>query len=289
MMAEAPGHKLGQIIGNELEAAVEPLLRGFAEEHELYLDKKGPRLTRPRKKKLVWEDGLGNTHELDYVLERGGTASKIGVPAAFVETAWRRYTKHSRNKVQEIQGAILPLLQTYEHSKPFAGAVLAGVFTDGSLNQLRSNGFSVVYIPAAIVSKVFSNFGIDISAEESTSDEYVQEQIARYSDLDQQQLQGLREALRQAVSDQLQEFTAALTAVVVRRIESVSVLPLHGTPHTFEDIQAAIEMIRSYDGSVDVARPFIRFEVIVRYSNGDRIVANYSEAERAAKFLESFL
>ena len=45
----------------------------------------------------------------DYVLERGGTDTVRGLPAAFIETAWRRYTKHSRNKAQEIQGAVLAL------------------------------------------------------------------------------------------------------------------------------------------------------------------------------------
>jgi len=45
----------------------------------------------------------------DHVLERGGTDAMRGVPAAFIETGWRRCTKHSRNKAQEIQGAVLAL------------------------------------------------------------------------------------------------------------------------------------------------------------------------------------
>jgi len=71
----------------------------------------------------------------------------MGTPAAFIEVAWRRYTKHSRNKAQEIQGAILPLAEKFRWSNPFLGAVLAGVFTDGSLEQLRSLGFHVLYFP----------------------------------------------------------------------------------------------------------------------------------------------
>src|SRR4051812_16570820 len=122
-MAEAPGHRLGQIIGETLEAALEPVLQEVADLHALYLDKKGIRPAR-RGKKLTWTDSLGNSHDLDYVLERGGTEDEIGVPVAFIETAWRRYTKHSRNKAQEIQGAILPLLVTHSEAKPFPGAVL---------------------------------------------------------------------------------------------------------------------------------------------------------------------
>ena len=46
---------------------------------------------------------MGNVHDLDYVFEQGGTEATIGQPKAFIEIAWRRYTKHSRNKAQEIQ------------------------------------------------------------------------------------------------------------------------------------------------------------------------------------------
>src|SRR4051812_30535648 len=119
-MAEAPGHRLGQIIGETLERAVEPVLADFAAKHGIYLDKHGARPARPGKK-LTWTDALGNKHDLDYVLERGGTDSTIGLPVAFIETAWRRYTKHSRNKAQEIQGAVLPLVATHSTTKPFAG------------------------------------------------------------------------------------------------------------------------------------------------------------------------
>ncbi len=35
-MAGAPGHLLGQYIGNALEAAIEPLLRELARKHDLY-------------------------------------------------------------------------------------------------------------------------------------------------------------------------------------------------------------------------------------------------------------
>src|SRR5256885_140332 len=100
-MAVAPGHRLGQIIGDVLETAIQPVLADFATEHSLYLDRKGDRPAR-RGKKVTWADDLGNVHDLDFVLERGGTPAKIGVPAAFIETAWRKYTKHSRAKAQEM-------------------------------------------------------------------------------------------------------------------------------------------------------------------------------------------
>jgi hypothetical protein len=125
-VARSPAHQWGQIIGQQfLEVALEPVLRAVAIEHGLYLDVKGDRPARSGKK-IAWADDFGNTHELDFVLERGGTPDRVGDPVAFIETAWRRYTKHSRNKAQEVQGAVLPLATRHHRHAPFVGVVLAG-------------------------------------------------------------------------------------------------------------------------------------------------------------------
>ena len=125
-MAKSPAHKLGQIIGDHVEAAIDVPLRNMAAEFGLYLDHQHRRPARQGKRKVAWEDSYGNTHDLDYVLEEGGSEEERGNPRAFIEIAWRRYTKHSRNKAQEIQGAVLPLAETYKECAPFLGAVLAG-------------------------------------------------------------------------------------------------------------------------------------------------------------------
>jgi hypothetical protein len=127
-MAEAAGHKFGQFLGDYCEAAIKPLLQEFADRHGLYLDKKGPRPARTGKN-LRWIDSFGNAHDLDFVLERGGSPKKIGTPVAFIESAWRRYTKHSRNKAQEIQGAVLPIAQQHHlssHARLHLGTCLHG-------------------------------------------------------------------------------------------------------------------------------------------------------------------
>ncbi len=143
-MAESNAHKFGQLIGDLLELALEPYLRRFALEHGLYLDKKGERKARSGKL-LTWTDNSQNNHNLDFVIERGGTDEILGFPAAFIEIAWRRSTKHSKNKVQEITGAILPLAERYSYTSPFKAAILAGNFTKPSILQLESLGFCVLY------------------------------------------------------------------------------------------------------------------------------------------------
>jgi hypothetical protein len=168
-MAESLSHKFGQIIGDLLEFALKSVLQEFAEKHELYLDKKGDREARTGKK-VSWVDINGNSHDLDFVIERGGTDQTIGTPVAFIESAWRRYTKHSRNKAQEIQSAVLPLATKYKNSSPFIGVVLAGEFTEGALAQLKSLGFNVLFFSYETVINAFAKYGIDVTFDERTAE-----------------------------------------------------------------------------------------------------------------------
>jgi len=118
-MASSPSHKFGQIIGDLFEEIVGPQVQDFCNKRGLYLDKKGERGAAHGGRKVSWQDKFGNDHDLDFVIEKGGTKDRQGRPLAFIEAAWRRYTKHSRNKAQEIQGAVLPIAERYEWDKPF--------------------------------------------------------------------------------------------------------------------------------------------------------------------------
>lgn len=72
-MAESLAHRWGQIIGDVFEMFVREILVDVANRHDLYLDFKRPRKARQGRHKVTWPDGLGNKHDLDYVMERGGT------------------------------------------------------------------------------------------------------------------------------------------------------------------------------------------------------------------------
>lgn len=285
-MAEAPGHRLGQIVGEALEAAVYPLLRDFASSRSLYLDHQGPRKARPGNK-LTWTDDLGNAHDLDFVLERGGSDERIGVPVAFIESAWRRYTKHSRNKAQEVQGALLPLRERYRQYSPVLVALLAGRFTLGSLNQLRSNGFVVMYIPESDVAQCFAKAGIDIAGGENTPDAVLAKQVAKFEELSPADREAIGAEIRESNSKEFDQLISRLAETVARRIESIVVLPLHGSSSSFSRLEDAIEAVKSY-GRGQEAGPFVRFDITIRYTNGDSIVASFSETGDALSFLGSF-
>ncbi len=285
-MAEAPGHRLGQIIGDALELALAPVLQDFVNKHGLYLDAGGERPARSGKK-VSWVDINGNKHDLDFVIERGGTPGKTGVPVAFIESAWRRYTKHSRNKAQEIQGAVQPLIQKYANVKPFGGAIIGGQWTKGAVDQLLSLGFGLVHIGYDEVVSAFATVGIDVRTDVSTPDADILVQIKRYEELSASELEKLGNALRACAPEQFKAFREKLEQVVVRKIERVILLALHGASSEYASTDAAISWIEHYQPPQDLP-PFAKWEVSLRFTNGDRIDATFHEAETAVAFLRSF-
>lgn len=284
-MAESLSHKFGQIIGELLELALEPQLQKFARKHKLYLDKKGIRKARSGKK-VSWTDARGNKHDLDFVLERGGTENKIGVPVSFIESAWRRYTKHSRNKAQEIQSAILPLATKYKSSSPFVGVVLAGVFTNGALTQLKSLGFGVLYFPYETVVKAFSKFGINAAFDEKTAEADFRKKIDSWNKLPNK-VDVAKELMKLNKKD-VDEFLSSLSDSVSRFIERIIILPLHGQENVSNSINEAIDFLNMY--SEDKPKlPLSKYEIIIKYNTGDRIEASFKDKKDSIKFLKTYL
>jgi hypothetical protein len=284
-MAESLSHKFGQIIGDLLEFTLDPIFQDFANKNSLFLDKKGARPARSGKK-VTWTDGTGNKHDLDFVLERGGANDIIGSPVAFIESAWRRYTKHSRNKAQEIQGAIIPLSIKYKSSSPFVGVVLAGVFTDGALNQLKSNGFNVLYFKYETVVAAFLKFGINAEFDEKTEEGDFRLKIDSWEKLPNK-FDVAKELIR-LNQENVDIFIESLEKSVSRYVESVYVLPLYGSEQVSKTVTDAISFLYSYsETSPDL--PILKYEIIIKYNTGERIDATFIDKVNTIKFLENYL
>jgi hypothetical protein len=285
-LALSPTHRFGQIIGDVLEAALHAPLSEVAKRHGLYLDCKCPRAARGGQSKVGWKDHKGNRHDLDYALESGGTDAKVGRPKAFIEIAYRRYTKHSKNKAQEIQGAIAPLFETYKHDHPFIGVVLAGVFTEPSLNQLRSHGFGVLYIPFESIVTAFKVVGIDANFDEDSVDADVQAKVDAWDKLPEEERAKVGAAMRRVESAAFATFVAELEKCLNRSIASVFVLALHGQSQELANVASAIAFIEGFDEAKSGGK-FARYEVNIRYSNKDEIRGTFESKTDAVRFLKS--
>jgi hypothetical protein len=286
-MAISYSHKFGQIIGEALEMAVAPFLNAFANEHNLYFDKKEPRPARPGTK-LTWIDINGNKHDLDFVLEKNGTKNIIGTPAAFIECAWRRYTKHSKNKAQEIQGAIMPLIERYKKDHPFIGVILGGEFTEGSLIQLQSLGFTVLFFPYDVIQKAFDKVGINAYFDESTTENHFAKQVKTWEILSDKQKQLVFKTITDLQLSEINSFVSILTTKIKRKIVYIRLWTTYGKQFDFKSLKKAKEFIVSF--SPESIKPeFEKYETEVEYSNGDIIKASYQNKQDILEFLTQFI
>lgn len=283
-MAESPSHRFGQIVGGLLEQVLHPPLKAFCTSRGLFLDKQGPRKPARDGKKVTWVDAYGNSHDFDFVIERGGSKLVVGKPVAFIEAAWRRYTKHSRNKAQEIQGAVIPVAEKYAWDVPFKGAVIAGEFTEASLTQLRSLGFVVLHISYDKIVGAFAFVGVDARFDESTPDSTFLKCIKAIEALSPPVRTKLIRKLTASAQPALDGFLTRLEMTVDRQLDFVAIVPLYGKEHQFATIDDAREFLDT--GAKESNGEFRRYEIIVRYTGGDAINASFTDARKALTFLD---
>ncbi len=274
---------------------VRNILGEVAQRHGLHLDFKRPRATRGGQGKVTWQDGYGNKHDLDHVLERGGTEDTLGVPIAFIESAWRRYTKHSKNKVQEIEAAVMPIALTFSRHQPFCGAVLAGEFTRNALQQLESKGFGVLHIPYASILAAFRELGIDASSEDGvggTTERQFRQKIAKWESLPQPQATDrLLAKLHSLHVREIAEFKQRLDAALTRSVVSVRLTVLRGPSVECSDIESAILYLIEEEKSYRMRENDEQreaFEIQVRFNTGARIEATFPKRAEAIAFLRGF-
>lgn len=287
-MANSPTHRFGQIIGDLLELAMINYLMPVANQFNFFLDYRHQRVVRNNKMEVIWKDVNGNKHKLDIVMEEGGSQQVLGIPRVFIEIAWRRYTKHSKNKAQEISGAILPLVEKYRCYSPFYGAIIAGDFTQNSINQLLSEGFCIVYFPLVTIEQAFMQLGINAHWDENTPDEAVLDKIKEYEILNDDEKQILSNNLIQNNLNQLERFKTNLINSLNRKILSIRIISVYGNSLEFSTVKEACNFIINYN-EYNIDLKFYKYEIYVKYTNGDKIEMQFCDKHNAISFLNQLL
>lgn len=134
--------------------------------------------------------------------------------------------------------------------------------------------------------EAFSSVGIDAYFDEETPDIDFSRKLRAWEQLTAVQRSKVSEKLVKLHTQDIHRFFADLRTAVTREIEVIRVLPLHGKYYDSKTLQDAISFINSYDapGAVEV----VRYEIEVRYNNGDRIQGQFSAKDEAIRFLRSF-
>jgi len=213
------GHKLGLLIGDWFEQYfVLPLLSAAALKLQLFLDNRFVERAA-RGDKIIWQDEDGNSVDYDFVLEVNGTKTDKGVPVAFIESFWRRGSRHSKDKARDDSGKLMPMRETYPTAR-FLGIVAAGDFTVPARELVRSRDIDLFYIPK---DKIVGAF---------TKNELIVDYFDNASEQDKQRVSSIFEShfspeKKKAVADTLIELVgeAAVNSYVDRVRARLNALP----------------------------------------------------------------
>src|SRR5207245_10180743 len=93
-------------------------------------------------------------------------------------------------------------------------------------------------------------------------------------------------ALLRSNDAQIKELMASLERVVMRKIDRITIVPLFGTAKHLTSVQEAIDFVNFAHASENL--PVAKYEIEVRYNNGDQIRGEFSERTTAIEFLRSF-
>ena len=170
---------------------------------------------------------------------------------------------------------------------PFHAAVLAGEFTSNSLIQLRSQGFFVLYFTYGQICDLFATEGISLHWEENTAEEELYRIIETFPDNADPRYLRLQQTFLRMYHRELTELSDALLNSLHNSISQVLVVPIHGYAYRLDSIPDAIDFVINY--REDTHQPILRYELIVRYHNGDEFTMKCTDKRKAIQFLNQYL
>lgn len=262
------GHRLGQLIGDWFEAFfVLPLMTKVSKELNLFVDNRF--VERPiRGNKIIWQDVDGNQVDYDVVLELNGSPSQLGIPVAFIETFWRRGSRHSKDKARDDSGKLMPMRMTYPTAR-FLGIVSAGDFTRPARELVRSREINLFYVPKQKIIKAFEEHQL-IMDYPDRADEQQKQQIAAQFEAN------FSTEKKEAVANSLIELIgkATVESYIAGVRSQISALPQEirfilrqdSTPVVFNSIDEATEFVKSPQFSLETQKVSYLYQIT--YSDG---------------------
>jgi hypothetical protein len=170
------------------------------------------------------------------------------------------------------------------------GAVIAGVFTAPSIEQLKSCGFETLYFEYSDIVKAFEVVNVDASFEESTSDEDADAKIESLQRLSDDQYRMVFDKIITSSQDKVTRFKNKLETSLDRQVSRIIIAPLYGISSAFDTIDEALIYLDEFDsGTLPETIVFQKLYIQVEYTNADKISGEFSNQGNAKAFLENMI
>jgi hypothetical protein len=262
------GHKLGQLVGDWFEQYfVLPMLEDVARRLMLYLDHRFQKRTA-RGDKLIWRDEEGNAVDYDFVLELGGTDEQLGIPVAFLESFWRRGSRHSKDKARDDSGKLLPMRLVHPTAR-FLGIVAGGDFTAPARELIRSRNIDLFFVPKEKIIDAFRAVKLEMDYPDRASEE-VKNRLA--SEFDRKMKLATRKKAAKELCDLIGR--PAITSYAARVSAALGALPQEirigamrsSKPKVFDTITEAAAFLDTPE--FDFSAPAESYLYEITYSDG---------------------
>ena len=168
------------------------------------------------------------------------------------------------------------------------GAILAGEYTEGGKKQLTSHNIDVLHIPFAVLADSFKKHGVNLDYPENAGNDRKRSIIRRWEDLSKQDIKRVEEELKAAIGEEYSIFRSALEKSLLRNIEVVVILPLYGSELVFTSVGEAIQTLVDSKSEQPARCKFAKYEIQIRFSNGDRVEGTFHSKDKAMEFLKTF-
>ena len=288
-VAQSPSHQLGEQIGVICEDflardIVKKCLKE-CEKQEYYLDYQHERKAREGKKTVKWEDGLGNSHRLDLVIEQFGTEEEMGELRAIIEVGWRRYTKHSKAKAQEIQGAVNPVVEKYRHLSPYKGVIIIGDWTKPSIKQLGSEGFVILHFTTKMIFDcIKENAGFDVSFSEDTEVKELLMKAEKFNNISDETREKIVNCLLKVNGDEVKKFKKSLKSSLDRKVTKVEILRQEIDRIEFGSMNSAIDALT--EGQFEFVEDKERYQCVVEFNSEEYTRISLPDLNAVIKLLQ---
>lgn len=228
-----PGSAIGEAIGNLIEERILHAAEEVATPHHHFA-----RRGRMR-------NGQGSMHQIDVVVEDSGHN-----PVILIEPKYLRYTKHNWDKASRLWAAHYNLKKTFDTIR-MSMAVLAGNWTDTSVNFLRNFGVEIHRIPFSTIVTTLAEYDI----------------VFNWSEHDNIAPRTAWNLFEQLEHSEKEDIANALTSGVISGVKS------------------SVEHIITLDPNAP--RVINELEILLRTGQGEFFVKNFSNAPDAIRYLLS--
>jgi hypothetical protein len=181
----------------------------------------------------------------------------------------------------------MPVCDKHSFSAPFRGCFLVGDYTSAAREQLNSLGFRLIHFDYPTIVDAFKTVGVDASFDEKTSDKEFAVKQRAWNKLGSKEKRKVWRKLLALNGKSVREFMNALEQAVTRHVSIVRVTPLHGTAIDCATVSEAIAFVAGYSEE-DACGPLLRYEIQIRYNNGDKVDAEFRDKSAAIEFLDHY-